>query len=97
LAEGEGAGFSLHQMTAKIDAGQIVKTVQVSQPGDSDYIAYLRRAMALELAATQQLLARLASGGAVAGVDNLPTINRPHRRNPSAAAFRHMLKQGMIL
>ncbi|MCX6110364.1 MAG: formyltransferase family protein [Proteobacteria bacterium] len=97
LAEGEGAGFSLHQMTAKIDAGQILKTVQVSHPGDSDYLAYLRRAMALELAATQQLLADLGSGGTVAGFANRPTMRRPHRRNPSAAAFRHMLKQGMIL
>jgi len=97
LAEGEAAGFTLHKMTAKIDAGQILARVPVSRPGDLDYQAYLRRAMGLELAATTSLLAELAASGACATIANHATGARPHRRNPPAAAVRHMIRKGMIL
>lgn len=97
LAEGDAAGFTLHQMTGKIDAGRIFAAVQVSRPRDLDYLAYLRRAMGLELAAVTRLLAELAANGASATVPNHATNARPYRRNPQAAAVRHMLRKGMIL
>lgn len=56
LSESRPAGFTIHSMTEKIDAGRILVRQAVSQGSDRDYISYLARTGREEGRALSRLL-----------------------------------------
>ena len=98
LSEGRPAGFTIHQMNEKIDAGRILIRKSVSEPnGEKDYIAYLARTGREEGQALVELLK------AIAETDSLPAglgnqCDRPvYTRNPDREKIRQMKREGMLL
>jgi methionyl-tRNA formyltransferase len=101
LFEGRPAGFTIHQMNEKIDAGRILKRVEVSNPllnqGEKDFAAYLEKASQLE----GQVLAELLND--IAAQDALPagTENRSEKpvytRNPNRKQIAKMKEEGLVL
>jgi methionyl-tRNA formyltransferase len=96
LHERVAAGFSIHKMVEKVDAGEILARVEVSDGSDRDYLRYLGKAAKRELAELKQLLAEIERQGAVAGQRN-STANPQYRRNPTRQQIAAMKKGGLIL
>jgi len=60
LAEDRPAGFSIHVMTEKIDDGPILVKRVVAEPGEKDYLGYVKRASRVEGEALGELLLDIA-------------------------------------
>lgn len=91
LYDGTAAGFSIHQMTSKLDDGAILARVQVSDGSDRDYPAYLAAAARRELDAVRALLADVAARDRVAGTPNTAPPELVYRKTPGwkqVTAFR---------
>ncbi|RME72134.1 MAG: hypothetical protein D6776_09310 [Planctomycetota bacterium] len=97
LAERRPAGFTVHRMTARVDAGPILERVVVSDGRDRDYLAYLRRAARREAQVLRALLHRWARGEPPCERPNEPPAGLRYRRNPRAAEIRWMRARGMRL
>lgn len=95
LAEGKEAGFSIHQMTAKIDHGRILHVEVVSNGTDKDYMAYLARSGAIEAKALSKVIKDIEKNG----LQGEPNISpKPiFTKNPTQEGIKKMLAQGMIL
>ena len=95
LYEGREAGFTIHQMTPKIDAGQILYKGIVSQGEDKDYLSYLRRTGEIEGKALAQVFKQIEETG-IKGEPN--TCDTPlFTKNPNKELIKDMLKKGMLL
>jgi folate-dependent phosphoribosylglycinamide formyltransferase PurN len=80
------SGFSIHQMTSKLDAGAILKVVEV--PGDkTNYLESLFQGSKLEVHAAVETLTDIAVRDQVQGQENLKTANTIYRRNPTLMDF----------
>jgi len=97
LSEGREAGFSIHKMNNKIDAGEIFKT-QVTSPGDEkNYIAHLERGAMVEGRVLGEWL------NSVNSLQSLPqgTPNQAQdivfSKNPSRSRVQKMKRNGMIV
>lgn len=97
LSEGERAGFTVHAMTPKIDAGGIVHAEAVSLPGERDYLRYLEQCARREAAVLPRLLAQIAAADAVHTTPNPRPEGLVHRTNPTPAEIRKMRRAGMRL
>lgn len=97
LHERGRAGFSIHQMIPAVDAGHIVSRVEMSAPGELDYIEYLRRSGARELEEITSVLKRIEKDGRIAGTPNLAPTDVVMRRNPTARQIRAMRRGGVRL
>lgn len=100
MAENQPAGFSLHVMNEKIDAGAILhrETVRgANHDGSRDYLDYLGQAAIRE----GEILANFIQQ--VARADRLPeglanhSNSKVYRRNPTRHQIREMQSQGVIL
>jgi methionyl-tRNA formyltransferase len=96
LSLGEAAGFSIHAMTRKIDDGEVLRVVSVSQ-GERDFQAHLRASAAREATVLDELLREIESTGRVAGSPNAKGAQTVYRRNPTWAQIRQMRGRGMKL
>lgn len=95
LYEGREAGFTIHQMTPKIDAGQILYKGIVSQGQDKDYLAYLKRTGEIEGKALAEVLKKIETEG-IKGEPN--TCQAPlFTKNPNQKIVKDMLKKGILL
>lgn len=56
LAEGKRAGFSIHKMVTKVDAGDVYAVEAVSRPGETNYMHYLRSTGSVEARALAKVL-----------------------------------------
>ncbi len=65
LAENKPAGFTIHLMTAKIDAGKIFHRQVVSPPGEKNFVEHLKRSAASEGQAVGELMLQIASMNAM--------------------------------
>ena len=96
LAEERPAGFSIHEMTTKVDAGKILSRTIVSD-SEKDYIRYLDHASLKEGDVLQLLLRQIAETGLLPqGLEN-QSLQKVYRRNPDRATIRQMLAKGIIL
>lgn len=101
LSEGREAGFSIHVMNQKVDAGELLK-VQVVDPGsERHYVNYLARTANIEAQALAEVLMNIANsltttGHLPAGMPN-HSEERKYTRNPTREMVREMKRKGMIL
>ena len=97
LHERVPAGFSVHQMTPKVDAGPILARVEVSDGTDRDYLQYLGRATGRELTELRVLLKQIEGQDAIVGQPHQPVATPRLRRNPTRAQLRAMKQGGLLL
>ncbi len=101
LSEEREAGFSIHMMNQKIDAGEIHQVVTVSRGDDKDYIAYLAKTAAVEGRALASLLRTFhreieTTGSLPKGTPNIAP-DKVYTKNPTRSQVAQMKKKGMIL
>jgi methionyl-tRNA formyltransferase len=98
LSEGKATGFSIHNMAEKIDAGAIIRAVQVSDGSEKSYTNYLRNAVTRELAEIKSVLKAVASDETILqGQPNIGPADLKHRRTPSWREIRNIRKSGLSL
>jgi len=84
--EDTSSGFSIHQMTSKLDAGSILNVVEV--PTDkANYLTSIYEGSKLEVQATKEVLTEIANSGQVTGFSNEATPTTVYRKNPSLMDF----------
>jgi methionyl-tRNA formyltransferase len=97
LSEGRRAGFTIHRMNEKIDAGSILVREQVSEPGERNYPRYLKAAGCREGKALGALLNQVALEGHLPDGEPNITAAPVYTRNPTRAQIRIMKKARMVL
>lgn len=97
LYENRAAGFSIHKMEKRVDAGGIYRVQEVSK-GDLDYCAYLSKTNIFELNVLRDLIDEIVK------TKQLPTpiINQSNEKisytkNPTSDVIKMMLAKGMKL
>ncbi|HAZ14525.1 MAG: hypothetical protein A2X86_15450 [Bdellovibrionales bacterium GWA2_49_15] len=97
LSQGRPAGFSIHHMVEKVDAGVLYKRCEVSQ-GDKNYQEYLKRSAGAEAKALSEIFSYVEKEG------RLPeplaiSSSTPHHysKTPNKNQIRAMIDQGLIL
>lgn len=80
------SGFSVHQMTTKLDAGMILKVVEVATP-KTHYLESIYQGSKQEVLAAKEALEEIARAGAVTGHENLKTEKTVYRKNPTLRDF----------
>jgi len=97
LSEGRHAGFTLHEMNEKIDAGRILKRCEVSSRDDRDFAAYLEKASIIEGQELGRLLLEIATVGRLPeGVIN-QCEKTVYTRNPDRKQIARMREAGLLL
>lgn len=101
LSENRPAGFSIHRMNKKIDAGEIYKVQEVSDGSDKDYCQYLAKTAEVEGLALASLLREfqtsLESGLPLpSGKANISN-SKVYTKNPTRKIVKEMKRKGMIL
>ena len=96
LKAGEPAGFSIHLMTSKVDAGVLLH-VEESSRNEKNFLAHLRRAQDIELFALKKTLTDISATGEIRGLENIRGEKTRYFKNPTWKDLRAMLKQGMSL
>lgn len=79
-------GFTIHQMTSKLDDGAILKAVSTF-PNSKDYLACAEQGEFLEFEALQELLKIWSQGKTPAAIENKQLIEQPHFKNPGLMDF----------
>ena len=97
LYEGKEAGFSIHVMAKKVDAGGIITRVPVSEENETDYLVYQHKAVKRELEEIQKVLAAVEQSGTIESNPNTAPPDLKVRRNPDQKTLRAMIKSGMRL
>lgn len=95
-AEKIPCGFSLHEMTQKIDDGRIIRRVEVPR-SESGYMEYLQRASLLELAMIRNFIREVRETGEWKGADNHLAIPFRYRKNPTLHDFYEFKKSGLSI
>jgi methionyl-tRNA formyltransferase len=99
LADGRPAGFSIHVMTKKIDAGRILRRHVVAGPGSGtkDYVSYLDEASRIEGVVLAGLLKEIAEKDEIPeGIANDSKIP-VYSRNPNRQGIRQLRQGGLEL
>jgi methionyl-tRNA formyltransferase len=96
LYENRPAGFTVHRMNEKIDAGEILAVHTVSKSnGENDYIDYLERTGIEEAKVLADILIETAeTGNLPTGIPN--TCEKPtYTRNPNRQMIRNIQSAGI--
>lgn len=97
LYENRPAGFSIHKMEKRVDAGKIFRVQEVAT-GEVDYIHYLSKTNAYEFNALKDLIKEIEQLDALPnGVENQAFQKVVHTKNPSRALIKMMQAKGMKL
>lgn len=88
------AGFSIHQMTSKLDDGAILKVVPVVTE-QKDYLLSIELEAQAEAEAAKQILEDLKSAGRILGQENLKTEKTVYRSNPRLRDFYRLRFMGV--
>lgn len=98
LSEGSAAGFSIHQMTEKIDDGNILRCVTISDGSDRNYLNYLKSSTSRELLEVQSLLQEIKQDeNKINGQKNIGHDGLKHRVTPNWRQLREILKSGLSI
>ncbi|MEK6705642.1 MAG: formyltransferase family protein [Bdellovibrionota bacterium] len=97
LSENRPAGFTIHAMNEKIDAGNILVKKTVSITGEKNYIKYLARSAVVEATTLSNLLNETAAAGRLPeGMPNI-CVKPFYSKNPNLKQIRQLKSMGMIL
>lgn len=87
------SGFSIHEMTSKLDDGALLKVMEV--PSDKkDYFATLKQGATMEAVAAAEVLSQIAALEKIQGQANTKTDSTVYRRNPSLKDFYRLRLRG---
>lgn len=75
-------GFSVHQMTPRLDDGPILQVSQVVTD-QSNYLESIRQGARQELLVAHEVLEKISREQKIVGTENLKTNNTIYRTNPS--------------
>lgn len=87
-------GFSIHQMTAKLDDGAILKVVELTA-AKMDYMQTILLGSSAEVIASEEVLQKIADAGKVEGLANVKTSNTVYRTNPRVSDFTKLRRKGI--
>lgn len=97
LFEGRDAGFSIHKMEEKVDAGEIYNVVTVDKGKERDYENYLKKAERFEIETLLQFLSKIIKDKKLPrGISNT-TENKTYTKNPTKDLVKQFRKEGLIL
>lgn len=89
-------GFTLHQLTPRVDDGSIIRRLEVPL-SDSGYLEYVERSTLLELAVLLNFLKELRETGTWTGADLHLSIPFNYRKNPTPLDFRKFQDLGLSI
>lgn len=95
------SGFSIHQMTPKLDDGKILRTQIVSEregPLQATYLNYMESlslSTKLELQVLSELLTEVSTTRQLVGKENNASSVTHYRKNPSAREFIKLRSRGV--
>lgn len=95
LFNAEPCGFSIHKMTDEIDAGEIIRTVTVSDGSDKDYIQYLEKSSRQELSTVCEVLEDIERTGKISGYPNIKSGATPMRTDPSRRDIKKIKRRAL--
>lgn len=96
LSEGRPAGFSIHVMDKKIDNGDIIKVVEVSD-SEKDYFKYLEQTREYEVKAIAELLDHVSSHNSLpVGILN-KSEESIYTKTPDIKAVKDYIRKGITL
>lgn len=91
---GTSFGFSIHEMTSKLDDGSLLKVVEVSSD-KKNYLQSLKNAAQLETAAATEVLHEIARTQKIQGIENSKTDQTVYRSNPGLIDFYKLRLRGI--
>jgi len=97
LNENRPAGFTIHQMNERVDAGRILAKETVSEPGEKDYLAYLTRSSKAEGEALARLIQEIVERDVLPTGEPNTCEDPVFTRTPGPEELKALLAQGMIL
>jgi methionyl-tRNA formyltransferase len=96
LANGEAAGFSIHLMTQKIDAGPILHTEIVSNAGEVDFLKHVEKSALGEGKAVTTIIRELCAKGKFVNLKPNDSTNvRYFRLKGTPGEVRGFLSKGL--
>lgn len=96
LYEGRPAGFSVHKMEKRVDAGVIYRIQEVAS-GDMNYPEYLAKTNAYELEVLTSLIDEVQASGKLPDGTANTSNDKIHTKNPDRKLIKKMLNKGMHL
>ncbi len=96
LAEGQQGGFTIHEMTKKIDDGAIL-TKQIVAPKNKNYLNYLAIATQKELEVLSTMLTEIKKNGIRSEPNNCEKNNIIYRKNPTLTELKRIKANGIII
>jgi methionyl-tRNA formyltransferase len=96
LANRTSFGFSIHQMTAKIDDGSILRKQEVPDGGSRSYLQNILAASVLESQVCSQLIDEVKETRVLAGIEN-KAESAIYRKNPGLFDFYRFRFKGVRL
>ena len=97
LYEDRPAGFSIHKMEKRVDAGLIFRVQEVAT-GDLDYVNYLSKTNIFELKVLKDLIQEIEQLDALPnGIENRSPDKVIHTKNPDRKLIKMMQAKGMKL
>tara|TARA_R110000868_G_scaffold61524_1_gene186906 strand:+ start:12986 stop:13732 length:747 start_codon:yes stop_codon:yes gene_type:complete len=97
LYEGRQAGFSVHKMERKVDAGEIYRVQEVSNDY-KNYADYLALTNQYELKVLTELITEIENLGTLPkGLTNSSPTKPIYTKNPDKKTIAKMLDKGMLL
>jgi folate-dependent phosphoribosylglycinamide formyltransferase PurN len=97
LSENRPAGFTIHQMNERLDAGRILAKQTVSEPGEKNYPAYLARTGQAEGEALARLIHHIAEHDALPTGEPNSCDQPVITRTPGPRELKALRARGMIL
>lgn len=97
LNENRPAGFTIHQMNERVDAGRILAKETVSEPGEKDYLAYLTRSSKAEGEALARLIQEIVERDVLPTGEPNTCEDPVFTRTPGPEELKALRAQGMIL
>lgn len=97
LYEGRNAGFSVHKMEEKVDAGEIYRVTTVNEGSEKDYENYLKEAEKKEIEVLFSFLSEVMDKKKLPkGIPNT-TTKKIYTKNPTKNLVKLFKKEGLIL
>lgn len=93
LTENRPAGFSIHRMEKKVDAGEILACVEVSK-GDKNYLTYLEKTSDREVEVLIQLIREIKKLGKIPQGKPNKTDKKTYTKNPTRPQIKRFLASG---
>ena len=91
------AGFSIHAMVEKIDAGKIYDVVEVDNGQERDYLKYLSKTISYEAKAIKELLSLIEKKGQLPEGKNNFSEHVVFTRNPNRQKITELKQKGLIV